>query len=79
MSTFSQLLYQLVFGSKDYNSFISSENENVLYAYIADILKNKKCPFLNRGWITKSYSYNHSHSSNDCSCVSDKGYKDGQS
>ena len=43
MSTFSQLLYQIVFGSKDYNPFISSENENVLYAYIAGILKNKNC------------------------------------
>jgi putative transposase len=43
MSTFTQILYQIVFGSKDYNHFLSSENENTLYAYIAGVLKNKNC------------------------------------
>jgi len=43
MSTFTQILYQIVFGSKDYNPFLSSENENILYAYLAGILKNKNC------------------------------------
>ncbi len=43
MSTYSQLLYQIVFGSKDYNPFISPENANTLYAYISGVLKNKNC------------------------------------
>ncbi|MEI6048532.1 MAG: transposase [Bacteroidota bacterium] len=43
MSTYTQILYQLVFGSKDYTPFISTENEGMLFAYIAGILKNKSC------------------------------------
>ncbi|MGE5419168.1 MAG: transposase [Chloroflexota bacterium] len=43
MSTFTQVLYQMVFGSKDYKPFLSSGNENLLYAYLAGILKNKEC------------------------------------
>jgi len=43
MSTYTQILYQLVFGSKDYAPFLTTENENMLFAYIAGILKNKSC------------------------------------
>ncbi|MGD0584048.1 MAG: transposase [Bacteroidales bacterium] len=43
MSTYTQILYQVVFGSKDYTPFLTSENENMLFAYIAGILKNKQC------------------------------------
>ena len=43
MSTYTQILYQIVFGSYDYTPFLSTENENVLFAYIAGILKNKSC------------------------------------
>jgi putative transposase len=43
MSTYTQILYQLVFGSKDYTPFLTTENENMLYSYIAGILKNKSC------------------------------------
>jgi REP element-mobilizing transposase RayT len=43
MSTYTQILYQIVFGSKDYTPFLNSENENILFAYIAGILKNKQC------------------------------------
>ena len=43
MSTYTQILYQIVFGSKDYTPFITKENENMLFAYIAGILKNKSC------------------------------------
>jgi len=43
MSTFSQILYQLVFGSKDYTPFLTTENENILFAYIAGVLKNQSC------------------------------------
>jgi putative transposase len=43
MSTYTQILYQVVFGSKDYTPFLTTENENMLFAYIAGILKNKQC------------------------------------
>jgi putative transposase len=43
MSTYTQILYQLVFGTKDHIPFLSSENENILFGYIAGILKNKSC------------------------------------
>jgi putative transposase len=43
MSTYTQILYQIVFGSKDYTPFLTTENENMLFAYIAGILKNKSC------------------------------------
>ena len=43
MSTYTQILYQIVFGSYDYAPFISTENENVLFSYITGILKNKSC------------------------------------
>ncbi len=41
MSTYTQILYQIVFGSYDYTPFLSTENENALFSYIAGILKNK--------------------------------------
>jgi putative transposase len=43
MSTYTQILYQVVFGSKDHSPFMNMENENILFAYIAGILKNKSC------------------------------------
>ena len=42
MSTYTQILYQVVFGSKDYTPFLSTENEPMLFAYIG-VLKNKSC------------------------------------
>jgi REP element-mobilizing transposase RayT len=43
MSTYTQILYQIVFGTYDYTPFLTTENENLLFAYIAGILKNKSC------------------------------------
>ena len=43
MSTYNQILYQIVFGSYDYTPFLTIENENILFPYIAGILKNKSC------------------------------------
>ena len=43
MSTYTQILYQLVFGSKDYTPYLTTENEKMLFSYIAGILKNKSC------------------------------------
>ena len=43
MSTYTQILYQMVFASKDHLPFLSVENQEILFAYIAGILKNKSC------------------------------------
>ena len=43
MSTYTQFLYQLVFGSKGHLPFLSSENQDVLFGYIAGVLKKKFC------------------------------------
>ncbi len=43
MSTYTQFLYQLVFGSKDHLPFLSPENQNILFGYIAGVLKKKLC------------------------------------
>jgi REP element-mobilizing transposase RayT len=43
MSTYTQILYQVVFGSKDHIPFMKTENENILFAYIVGILKKKSC------------------------------------
>ena len=43
MSTYTQILYQVVFGSKDHIPFLTTENEKVLFVYIAGILKEKSC------------------------------------
>lgn len=43
MSTYTQILYQIVFGTYDYTSFLTTENEKMLFPYIAVILKNKSC------------------------------------
>ena len=43
MSTYTQFLYQLVFGSKGHLPFLSLENQDILFAYIAGVLKKKSC------------------------------------
>ena len=43
MSTYTQILYQIVFGSHDYTPFLTIENENILFPYVTGILKNKSC------------------------------------
>jgi len=43
MSTYTQILYQIVFGSKDYTKFLSLENQGLLFGYIVGILKKRDC------------------------------------
>jgi hypothetical protein len=43
MSTYTQILYQVVFGGKDHIPFLKTDNENMLFAYIAGILRKKSC------------------------------------
>ncbi|MFO7852421.1 MAG: transposase [Bacteroidota bacterium] len=43
MSTYTQILYQVVFGSKKCTPFLTKTNQDELFRYMAGILKNKKC------------------------------------
>ena len=43
MSTYTQILYQIVFGSKDYTFFLNQENKGLLFGYIVGILNKKNC------------------------------------
>ncbi|NLV19728.1 MAG: transposase [Bacteroidetes bacterium] len=43
MSTYTQILYQIVFGSKDYTEFLNKENQGSLFGYIVGILMKREC------------------------------------
>ncbi|MCB0741409.1 MAG: transposase, partial [Chitinophagaceae bacterium] len=43
MSTYTQILYQIVFSTKYRKPVLLKENRDKLFQYIAGILKNKNC------------------------------------
>ena len=43
MSTYTQILYQIVFGSKDYTNSLTRENQGMLFGYIVGMLKKRNC------------------------------------
>jgi hypothetical protein len=43
MSTYTQLLYQIVFGSKDYTTFLNHGNQGLLFGYIVGMLNKRNC------------------------------------
>ena len=43
MSTYTQILYQIVFSTKKRERTLKEKDREKLYAYICGILKNKKC------------------------------------
>jgi REP element-mobilizing transposase RayT len=62
MSTYTQFLYQLVFGSKDHLPFLTERNQDILFAYIAGILKNKSChSYIVGGAINHIHIITHIH------------------
>jgi len=62
MSTYTQILYQLVFGSKDHMPFLSPDNQEILFAYIAGILKKKSChSYIVGGAINHIHIVTHIH------------------
>ena len=62
MSTYTQILYQFVFGSYDYTPFLTLENEKIIFPYIAVILKNKSChPYIVGGAINHIHIITHVH------------------
>jgi len=56
MSTYTQILYHIVFGSKNYTSFLTKRNKDILVNYIVGILHNKDC----HSYIINGYG-NHIH------------------
>ena len=51
MGTYTELLFQIVFGSKNHLPFLNKENEETLFRYIVGICKNKKCqPYIVGGY-----------------------------
>jgi REP element-mobilizing transposase RayT len=43
MSTYTQLLYQIVFSTKNREKTLTKNNRDELFKYISGLLKNKKC------------------------------------
>ena len=43
MSTYTQIIYQIVFGTKDHEHALSNPGRQELFKYISGILNNKKC------------------------------------
>jgi putative transposase len=43
MSTYTQIIYQIIFSTKNREHTLSDENRIELFKYIAGILKNQKC------------------------------------
>jgi REP element-mobilizing transposase RayT len=66
MSTYTQILYQIVFGSKGCKSFLNHENQGHLFGYIVSILTRRECHayqvggFANHIHIVTHLSTNHS-------------------
>jgi len=51
MSTYSQILYQVVFSTKYREQTLDAKNRNDLYKYISGILRNKRCHLYRIGEI----------------------------
>lgn len=51
MSTYTQILYQIVFSTKDREHSLNDENRKELFKYIWGILNNKKCHLYQIGGI----------------------------
>jgi len=43
MSTYTQILYQIVFGSKNYTDFLNKENQGPLFGYLVGMLGKRGC------------------------------------
>ncbi len=52
MSTYTQILYQIVFSTKNREHTLDKENQKELYQYIWGVLKNKNCHLYQIGGVT---------------------------
>ena len=70
MSTYTQILYQIVFGSKDYTFFLNEKNKDVLFRYIAGICRKRKCkPYIVGGHGNHIHMIISLHPSQDLSSL----------
>lgn len=51
MSTYTQIIYQIVFGTKDREMVLSKNKRDDLYKYISGVLENKKCHLYRIGGV----------------------------
>jgi len=64
MSTYTQILYQVVFGSKKYANFLTNNNNTKLCNYIVGILHNKEChSYIVNGFGNHIHIVSHIHPS----------------
>ena len=52
MSTYTQILYQIVFSTKNREHTLDKESQKELYQYLWGVLKNKKCHLYQIGGVT---------------------------
>jgi len=52
MSTYTQILYQIVFSTKNWAKCLKSNNRNELFKYMSGILKNKGCHLYQIGGVS---------------------------
>lgn len=52
MSTYTQILYQIIFSTKNREHTLDTENRKELFKYIWGILKNKKCHLYQIGGVS---------------------------
>jgi len=43
MATYTQILYHLVFGTKERVGTLETEHHDALWRYVSGVLRNKKC------------------------------------
>ncbi len=56
MSTYTNIIYQIVFGSKNALGFMNEKNKDILFSYIAGVMRQRKSfPYIVGGY------YNHLH------------------
>lgn len=51
MTTYTQIIYQIVFGTKKRERTLSKDNRDELYKYITGLLSNKKCHLYRIGGV----------------------------
>jgi len=51
MSTYTQIIYQIVFSTKNRERTLSASNRDELYKYLAAIIKNKNCHLYRIGGV----------------------------
>ena len=52
MSTYTQILYQIIFSTKSRENALDAEKRNELFKYISGIFKNKKCHLYQIGGVS---------------------------